>query len=63
MYREFFSAMTSHALPLAAMAFFVLAFVLVLARVFVLRRRSDYDSVAALPLDDSDSPLPREVRP
>lgn len=63
MYREFFSAMTSHALPLAAMAFFVVAFALVLARVFVLRRRADYDSVAALPLDDSDSSDSHEVRP
>ena len=63
MYREFFSAMTSHALPLAAMAFFVLAFALVLARVFLLRRRGDYDSVAALPLDDSDSRDSDEVRP
>lgn len=63
MYREFFSAMASDALPLAAMAFFVLAFALVLARVFVLRRRADYDSVAALPLDDSDPRDSQEVRP
>jgi len=52
MYREFFSGMTSTTLPMVAMAFFFVAFVLVLVRLFVLRRRRDYDPIAALPLDD-----------
>jgi hypothetical protein len=35
------------------MVFFVVAFVLILLRTFVLRRRRDYDRVAALPLADA----------
>ena len=71
MYREFYSALTSTTLPLVTMAFFVITFLLVLARLFLLRRGHDYDQIAALPLDDAapatdaDSPTPaaREVKP
>lgn len=53
MYKQFFAALDSTALPLAAMAFFVLAFVVVIVRTFSLKRTNDYDAVAHLPLDDS----------
>ena len=55
MYREFFSGMTSTTLPLVTMAFFFVAFALVLVRLFLLRKRRDYDPVAALPLDDGST--------
>ena len=55
MYREFFSGMSETTLPLVTMAFFIVAFALVLARLFLLRKRRDYDPVAALPLDDAST--------
>lgn len=55
MYREFYSALPSTVLPIAVMAFFLAAFVIVVLRTFVLKRRRDYDRVAALPL--ADDPL------
>jgi cytochrome c oxidase cbb3-type subunit 4 len=64
MYKQFFAALDSTALPLAAMAFFVLAFVVVVVRTFSLKRTNDYDAVAQLPLDDSaDSASNSEPRP
>jgi len=70
MYREFYSALASPALPLVVMAFFVASFTFVLLRVLLVKRRHDYDDIAALPLDDaaapdspsSDSSEPSEVR-
>lgn len=59
MYKAFFSNLESATLPLVAMAFFVFAFVLMLLRTFLYKRKSDYDRIAALPLDDgarSDRP-------
>lgn len=59
MYREFFSNLESATLPLVAMGFFVLAFVLMLLRTFAYKRKSDYDRIAALPLaDDAGSDRP-----
>ncbi|HSM15046.1 MAG TPA: hypothetical protein VLA66_13345 [Thermoanaerobaculia bacterium] len=56
MYQEFFSNLESATLPLVAMGFFVFAFVLVLLRTFLHKRKSDYEEIAALPLEDgSDS--------
>lgn len=55
MYREFYSALDSTTLPIAAMLFFFVVFLLVLVRLFVLRRRRDYDALAALPLDDAEA--------
>jgi hypothetical protein len=63
MFRAFFSALDSPALPLAAMLFFIVAFAVVLVRLFALRTRGEYRSIAALPLDDSDSPSDPEVTP
>ena len=66
MYREFFAGMEWTGVALFAMGFFLLFFVVVLLRVFLLRARHDYDSVARLPLDE---PFPRtaaersEVKP
>jgi hypothetical protein len=51
-YKEFFANLESATLPLVAMAFFVFAFVLVLLRTFLYKRKTDYDDVAALPLED-----------
>lgn len=66
MYREFFRGLDSPVLPIAAMLFFVVAFVLVLLRTFVWKRKRDYESDAALPLagDEPNSRNPRqEVKP
>jgi hypothetical protein len=62
-YREFFAGMDSTVLPLAAMAFFALAFALVLLRTFAWKRRRDYDSVAELPLADGEATFRKEVKP
>jgi hypothetical protein len=62
-YRDFYSALTSTALPLAAMGFFLVFFLFVLLRTFLARRREDYDSVAALPLDPSETSDSSEVQP
>jgi hypothetical protein len=53
-YREFYAALDSPALPLFAMGLFVLLFVFMLLRTFAMRRKSDYDPIAALPLEDRD---------
>jgi len=72
MYHDFYSALTSSPLlPLAAMAFFLGSFVVVLLRVLVVQRRHDFDVIAALPLDDTATSAPEssarsessEVRP
>ncbi|MFN7941034.1 MAG: CcoQ/FixQ family Cbb3-type cytochrome c oxidase assembly chaperone [Thermoanaerobaculia bacterium] len=63
MYREFYAALDSPLLPLVAMLFFAVAFGLVLLRVYGRARRSDFDAVAALPLDPRDSLEAREVKP
>ncbi|MCB1007871.1 MAG: hypothetical protein KDB94_03150 [Acidobacteria bacterium] len=63
MYREFFAAMDSPVLPLVAMAFFALAFALVLLRTFAWKRNKDYDSVADLPLEDGEAIFRKEVKP
>jgi hypothetical protein len=62
-YRQFFAALDSPALPLAAMGFFLVAFVLMLARTFLWKRKSDYDSIAALPLDHPEGSDRSEVKP
>jgi cbb3-type cytochrome oxidase subunit 3 len=59
MYREFYAALPSTLLPIVVMAFFLVAFVVVVLRTFVLKRRRDYDGVAALPL--ADDPHPESV--
>lgn len=53
MFREFYSALPSTLLPLVVMVFFVVVFGVILLRTFALRRRHDYDRVAALPLADA----------
>jgi len=52
MYRDFYSALPSTLLPIVVMTFFLVVFAVVLLRTFVLRRRRDYDRLAALPLAD-----------
>jgi len=63
MYREFFANLESATLPLVAMGFFVLAFVLILLRTFVYKSKDDYDDVAALPLEDREATDRTEVTP
>jgi len=63
MYREFFAGLESIELPLVAMAFFVLIFAVVVVRTFVIKRRRDYDEMAALPLSDPESSDRNEVTP
>jgi hypothetical protein len=52
MYKQFFANMESTALPLFAFAIFSGAFLLMLARTFLFKRKSDFDPLAALPLCD-----------
>jgi hypothetical protein len=54
MYKAFYEQLTFTWLPLAATLFFVAVFAIVLLRLFVLRRRKDFDSIAALPLFDDE---------
>jgi hypothetical protein len=64
MFRQFFAGLDSPALPLAAMAFFALAFALVLLRTFVVEKRRDYDPIALLPLEEGEPTNPLdEVKP
>jgi hypothetical protein len=60
-YRDFYAAMGSPALPLFAMGLFVLLFLVMLVRTFAARKKSDYDPIAALPLEDRDPAPSREV--
>lgn len=60
MYKQFFANMESATLPLFAMGVFVTGFLLMLARTFFYKRRSDFDPLAALPLNDQSS---TEVKP
>jgi len=52
-FREFYSALPSTLLPLVVMVFFAVVFAGILVRTFVVKRRHDYDRVAALPLADA----------
>jgi cbb3-type cytochrome oxidase subunit 3 len=52
MYRQFFAGMEFTALPLFALALFIVFFALVAVRVFALRGKKDFDAVASLPLHD-----------
>lgn len=52
MYKQFFAGMEFTALPLFALALFMVFFVAVTVRVFALQRKTDFDAVAALPLND-----------
>lgn len=63
MYREFYAALPSTLLPIVVMAFFLAAFVVVVVRTFVLKRRRDYESVAALPLADAPAATPAPASP
>lgn len=55
MYKQFFANMESTALPLFAFGLFFAAFALMLLRTFVYKRKSDFDPLAALPLNDEAS--------
>lgn len=57
MYRQFFAGMEHTGLALFAMGLFLTLFALMFVVVFGLRRRRDYDAVAALPLDESNATL------
>lgn len=58
MYKQFFAGMTFTALPLFALALFLVFFALVLVRTFAFRRARDFDAAAAMPLDDSEENQP-----
>ncbi len=58
MYKQFFAGMSFTALPLFAMALFLVFFALVVLRTFALRRKTDFDAVAALPLQDHEEKRP-----
>lgn len=63
MFREFYAALDSPALPLAAMGFFLAAFALMLVRTYAWKRKRDYDEIAALPLDEPEHSDRSEVKP
>ena len=54
MYKAFYEQMTFAWLPQATMLFFLGVFLIALARLFVFRRRKDFDQIAALPLSDDE---------
>ena len=54
MYKTFFSQMNELSLPLAALGIFLLLFVAVVVRTFVLSRPKDFDDMANLPLSSGD---------
>ncbi len=56
MYKQFFQGMTIWQLPLFAMLFFFVVFVVVVLRAFLLQRREDLAPVARLPLDEDARP-------
>ncbi|PZR06301.1 MAG: CcoQ/FixQ family Cbb3-type cytochrome c oxidase assembly chaperone [Archangium gephyra] len=58
MYKQFFAGMTHTALPLFALALFLLFFAAVFVRTFALRKARDFDAAAAMPLDDSEEKQP-----
>lgn len=54
MYKAFYAQLDSTWLPQAATLFFVAVFAIALVRLFVLRKRQDFDSIAAMPLFDDE---------
>ena len=54
MYKAFYQQLTFDWLPQVVMVFFFTVFLLALAWVFLIRRRRDFDSIAALPLFDDE---------
>ena len=57
MKQEFYAGMAYTGLPLFTLLLFIAMFVGVLVWVLVLRRRSDFDAVARLPLADGTPPV------
>jgi hypothetical protein len=65
MFKTFFVGMETTA-PIFAMGLFLAMFLLMLLRTLVYKKKSDFDSVAALPLADERSSKPgnkHEVQP
>lgn len=58
MYKQFFAGMSFTALPLFALALFLVFFALVFVRTFAFRSKHDFDAVASMPLDDSEERKP-----
>jgi cytochrome c oxidase cbb3-type subunit IV len=50
MYKQFYAGMSVAELPLFALFLFLAIFFGVVIRVFVVRKRSDFDAVASMPL-------------
>ncbi len=63
MYQQYFAGMAWQWLPLLALFLFLTMFVLMLVRTFVVKRKTDFDAVAALPLSDGDVTHSSEVKP
>lgn len=53
MWKSFYAGMAFTELPLFALLLFVTLFGVMLTRIFILKRKQDFDPLAALPLDDS----------
>lgn len=52
MHKQFFANMESPAFPLFALAVFFTAFLLMLARTFLYKRKGDFEPFASMPLND-----------
>ena len=61
MYKQFYAGMSYADLPLFALLFFFGVFVVVVLRQYLVKRKSDYDDVARLPLEP-DLPVPPVAR-
>ncbi len=58
MWKEFYSAMESPALPILAMACFLGSFLIILIRNYGHAKARDFDSVASLPLVSDEQSVP-----
>ena len=57
MYKSFYAGNGLTALPLVALALFLLFFVAVVFWALAVKRPADFDRMAALPLDESPKPM------
>jgi cbb3-type cytochrome oxidase subunit 3 len=56
MYKSFYAGNALTALPLFALALFLVFFLAVVVWALAIKRPADFDAIAALPLDDSPTP-------
>lgn len=63
MFKQYFANLESTGLPLFALWLFIGVFVIVVLRTFVVKRATEFDADAQLPLNDGTQLSPHEVKP